>query len=293
MKILLTGATGQVGRALAGALQPSGEVISPGRAEMDLAAPEQIRHVIRTVRPQLIINCAAYTAVDQAESEPELAHRINGVAPGVIAEEAKSLNAAIVHFSTDYVFDGRKAGLYCESDIPNPINVYGASKLAGERAIAATGVNHLILRCSWVYGMHGNNFLRTILRLANTQPALRVVADQCGAPTWSGDVAAAAAALIAQAAAGDACWWSQYGGIYHVCSRGRTSWHAFAQAILRHAGLPTPVLAISSADYVAAAQRPANSGMSIDKLRSRFGDMPDWQQGLAQCFDHQASQDHN
>lgn len=293
MKILLTGATGQVGRVLAGALQPVGEVMTPGRADMDLANPDQLRRVIRTARPHLIVNCAAYTAVDQAEREPELAYRINAVAPAVIAEEAKSLNAALVHFSTDYVFDGRKAGPYLESDAPHPVNVYGASKLAGESAIAASGVNHLIVRCSWIYGMHGNNFLSAILRLANTKRPLRVVDDQYGAPTWSGSVAAAAALMIARAAAADASWWSQYGGIYHMCSRGRTSWHAFAQAILHHAGLATPVLPVSSAEYGAAAQRPANSAMSVDKLRSRFCDMPDWQQGLAQCFDSQANKDYN
>ncbi len=232
MKILLTGASGQVGQALSGALQPLGDVIALRRAQLDLNDFAMIRQVIRAERPQLIVNCAGYTAVDRAESEAALAHRINGLAPGVIAEEAKRLAAPLIHFSTDYVFDGCKPDPYVESDPPNPINVYGESKLAGEHAIAAAGAAHIILRCSWIYGMHGNNFLRTILDLAKTRAELRVVSDQYGAPTWVGTIASMTRSILAHPGAQDEGWWRDHGGIYHLCSEGRTSWHGFAQAIV-------------------------------------------------------------
>lgn len=252
---------------------------------MDLSDLVQVRRVIRAECPQVIINCAAYTAVDKAESQPEQAYLINALAPAVIAEEALSLGAALIHFSTDYVYDGRKRGAYVESDSTNPINRYGASKLAGERAIAATGVKHLILRCSWIYSMQGSNFLRAILHLAKTGQAVRVVADQYGAPTWNATVANVTALILRQAWAGGPTWWDTNGGIYHLCSQGYTSWHGFAQEILACAGLPSVVQAISSEDYAAPAQRPVNSVMSTDKLTSRFCATPDWRLALSQCFE--------
>lgn len=284
MKILLTGASGQVGHALLRTLPALGELIVPTRDQLDLLNHDQLRAVIRSERPDLIVNCAAYTAVDQAESDAEIAHRINAHAPAVIAAEAKLLDAGLVHFSTDYVFDGVKAGPYVETDIPNPLNVYGASKWAGEQAIALSGVKHLILRSSWVFGMYRHNFLLTILRLAQTRPELHIVADQTGVPTWSVTIAEITAAILSSITAGDN-WWTDYGGTYHLCSEGHTSWHGFAQAIVREAGLSCVVHPISSAEYRAPARRPSNSIMSAEKLRSRFCDIPHWERVLAQCIE--------
>ncbi|MEO7497834.1 MAG: dTDP-4-dehydrorhamnose reductase, partial [Massilia sp.] len=208
MKILLTGANGQVGYELERSLQGLGQVVAPRRAELDLSDLDQVRDVIRAVRPGLIVNPGAYTAVDKAETEVALAMRVNAEAPAVMAEEAVRLGAAMVHYSTDYVFDGTKAGAYVETDPTGPINVYGQSKLAGEQAIAATGVDHLILRTSWVYGMRGKNFLLTMLRLAAERDSLRVVSDQHGAPTWSRTIADTTALILAQARVGGADWWA-------------------------------------------------------------------------------------
>ena len=198
MKILLTGSTGQVGYELARSLQGLGEVVAVDRNVMDLSNLDQVRDVIRTVRPQLIVNPAAYTAVDKAESEPELAYRVNAEAPGLMAQEAKLLGAAMVHYSTDYVFDGSNPSPRGEDDATGPLNVYGASKLAGEQAIAAAGIDHLIFRTSWVYGMRGKNFLLTMMRLAKEREELKVVADQHGAPTWSRTIADTTALVLAQ-----------------------------------------------------------------------------------------------
>lgn len=284
MKILLTGATGQVGYELERSLQACGTVVAPPRAVADLADADQLRAVVRAVRPTLIVNAAAYTAVDRAESEPALAWRINAEAPAVLADEARALGAAMVHFSTDYVFDGSKAGPYTETDAPAPLNVYGQSKLAGEQAVAAAGIAHLILRTSWVYGMRGNNFLLTMLRLARTQSALRVVADQRGAPTWSRTIAGKTAHLLGLAQAGGHPWWDQHSGVYHLACQGQTSWHGFAEAIMAGAGLSCPVAPIASADYPQAARRPANALLDCDKLISRFGPLPDWEQALILCL---------
>lgn len=284
MKILLTGASGQVGYELERALQPLGDVVAVDRARMDLSDLDQVRDVVRAVRPQLIVNPAAYTAVDKAESEPELAHRINALAPGVMAEEAKLLGAAMVHISTDYVFDGSKQGPWLETDLPNPINVYGASKLAGEQAIAAAGIAHLIFRTSWVYGMRGKNFLLTMLRLAQERDELRVVADQHGAPTWSRTIADTCANVLAQATSGGPAWWDDNSGIYHLSAQGQTSWHGFTEAIVAMAGLECRVLPITSDQYPVPAKRPANSCMDGSKLISRFCTMPQWDQALALCL---------
>ena len=284
MKILLTGASGQVGYELERSLQAIGEVVAVDRARMDLSDLDQVRDVVRSVRPQLIVNPAAYTAVDKAESEPELAHRINAEAPAVMAAEARLLGAAMVHYSTDYVFDGAKQGAYTETDTTGPINVYGRSKLAGEQAIAAAGIPHLILRTSWVYGMRGKNFLLTMLRLANERDELRVVADQHGAPTWSRTIADTTAALMAQARAGGAQWWDAHSGIYHLSAEGQTNWHGFTEAIVAQAGLTCRVLPIASAEYPTPARRPVNSVMSSDKLTRHLCALPQWDLALKLCL---------
>ena len=196
MKILISGKTGQVAVELQKHLAGLGELVVLGRDVLDLAVPGQIRSQVRAHRPDLIINAAAHTAVDLAQSEPELAFAINAIAPGVFAEEAAALGIPLIHYSTDYVFDGSKPAPYTEDDVPNPLGVYGKSKLAGERAIAASGAEHLILRTSWVYSTHGKNFLLTMQRLLQERPELRVVADQIGAPTWAGTIAQSTRALI-------------------------------------------------------------------------------------------------
>lgn len=283
MKILLTGASGQIGYELERSLQGLGEVVAPRRAQLDLSDPLQLRQVVRAVRPGLIVNAAAYTAVDQAESEPALVQRINADAPAELALEAKALGAAMVHFSTDYVFDGASARAYREDDPAAPLNAYGRSKLAGEQALQATGIDHLILRTSWVYGMRGKNFLLTILRQARERPELRVVADQFGAPTWSRTVADSTALILAQARAGGPQWWRRHGGVYHLSSQGRTSWCGFAEAIVGAAQLSCRVTPIASADYPTAARRPANSALDCARIASLCS-LPDWRHALALCL---------
>ena len=281
MRILLTGCSGQVGYELERSLQALGEVVAVDRARMDLSDLDQVRSVVREVKPALIVNPAAYTAVDKAESEPELARRINALAPGVMAEEARRLGAAMVHYSTDYVFDGSKDGAWVETDPVNPLNVYGQTKLEGEQAIAAAGIDHLILRTSWVYGMRGKNFLLTMLRLARERDELRVVADQHGAPTWSRTIADTTAVLLAQAR--EEGWWQRHSGIYHLSSRGETTWFGFTQAIIEQAGLECRVVPISSAEYPVPARRPANSLMNADKLE-RLCALPRWETALGLCL---------
>ena len=300
LKILLTGKNGQVGWELERSLQPLGQVFAFDRAGMDLANPDAIPRVIREVKPDLIVNAAAYTAVDKAESEPELAMAINGVAPGIIAEEAKRLGAALIHYSTDYVFDGTKAGPYTEDDVPNPINVYGKTKLAGEQAVQAIGVPHLIFRTSWVYGMRGNNFLLTILRLAAERDELRVVNDQSGAPTWSRMIAEATAQIIGQT---QGCSW-EHGvsaagnyGMYHLSAAGATTWFEFARQILelvatqRSSDLSLRPLRsicltpIPTCDYPLPASRPTFSLLANAKLEREFGlTLPDWRAQLELVF---------
>jgi len=272
LKILLTGRNGQVGWELERALAPLGEVIATDRGTLDLAEPDMIRRVVRQAKPDVIVNAAAYTAVDKAEAEPELAMRINGLAPGVLAEEAKRLGALLVHYSTDYIFDGEKTTPYVEEDEPNPINVYGQSKLAGERAIAAAGCRHFVFRTSWVYGARGKNFLLTILRAARERPELRVVDDQRGAPTSCRAVADATVKVFQRIGGG-----TNGEGIYNVSDAGETSWYGFALAILARAGLTTPVVPIKSEDYPTPARRPRNSLLDSGKLRAAFSlSLPDW-----------------
>ena len=283
-KILVAGARGQVGWELQRTLAPLGEIVAPDRIGMDLADPDSMRRAIRETKPDLIVNAAAYTAVDRAESERDLAFAVNAVAPGIMAEEAKRLGAALIHYSTDYVFDGEKSGPYLESDAPNPCNVYGASKLAGEQAIKDTGARHLILRTSWVYGSRGSNFLLTVLRLARARDQLSMVDDRIGAPTWS--------RMVAQATALIAARWrtcAERTGIYNLTACGQTSWHGFAQEIL--SVLPAEegrlkLTAIPGAHYKAAARRPGNSLLSHARLERDFElRLPDWKQGLRLCLD--------
>ncbi len=287
MKILVTGRNGQVGAALAGLLPaalPGHEVIALDRSQLDLSRLDQVRDVMQTLRPSLVINAAAYTAVDQAESEPELAMRINGEAPGVLAGEAARLGAALIHFSTDYVYDGRKDAAWIETDPTAPLSAYGRSKLAGEQAIAAAGVPHIILRTSWVYGLTSKNFLLTMLRLAQTRDELGIVADQIGAPTWSSTLAEATLAIVRRAGAQDQM--APLSGIYHCCAGGHTSWFGFAQAIFSHPSVSKrPALrAITTADYPTPAARPKNSVMDISKFEKTFGSLPRWDLALESCL---------
>lgn len=282
-RILLTGINGQVGRELQRTLQPLGEVIACDRARLDLENPDQLRDSVRTLKPTHIINPAAYTAVDKAESEMERAMAINGVAPGILAEVAKEVDALLVHYSTDYVFDGCKPTAYVEDDKTAPLGSYGSSKLAGEQAIQASQCRHLILRTSWVYGQHGNNFMKTMLRLARERDELRVVADQFGAPTWSRMIAETTSAALAR--------YQGQQGIYHCSAGGVTSWHGFADMIIATAnrlGLldrTPPVRRIATADFPTAAKRPANSHLNCQKLAHDFDlKQPDWQTQLQLCL---------
>ncbi|TWI64222.1 dTDP-4-dehydrorhamnose reductase [Pseudoduganella lurida] len=284
-KILLTGCSGQVGHELRRSLQGIGEVIAVDRSSMDLANLDQVRDVIRAERPQLIVNPAAYTAVDKAETEPALAHRINAEAPAVMAEEAKVLGAALVHYSTDYVFSGQDGGARVETDPVGPLNVYGASKLAGEQAIAASGVPHLIFRTSWVYGMRGKNFLLTMLRLAKERDELRIVSDQHGAPTWSRTIADSTALVLAQAGQGGAGWWEANSGIYHLSSQGETTWFGFTQAILEEAGIACKLVPITTEEYPVPAKRPQFSVLSSERLQERFVRLPHWREALRLCLE--------
>jgi len=291
VKILLTGASGQIGHELQKSLQGFGEIVAPERTQMNLADIAQVRNVIRSVRPALIVNPAAYTAVDLAESEPDQAMRINAEAPAVMAEEAARLGAALVHYSSDYVFDGCKTQAYTEEDAPKPLNVYGRSKLAGEEAIRASGAAHLILRTSWVYSLHGHNFLLTVRRLAQEGKVLRIVADQFSAPTWARTVAKATALAIKtlQNPAGqcDMDCWQERGGLYHLTAQGKTSWYGFARAIIDYS-IPDPkpeVLAIPSTDYPMPAQRPAHAVLSSEKFIRMFAALPDWDDALKTCLE--------
>ena len=273
MRILLTGAIGQVGWELRKTLAPLGEVAAFGRAELDLRDADRLREAVRAANPDVIVNAAAYTAVDKAESERDAAFAVNAAAPGILAEEAKRNGALLVHYSTDYVFDGAKAAPYVEDDATNPLNVYGASKLAGERAVAASGCRHLILRTSWVYGPRGSNFMLTMLRLAKERPELRVVDDQLGAPTSSLAIARATVQVLRPGAH----------GLYHLAAAGQTTWCGFARAILARAGSATPVTPIRTEDYPTPARRPRNSRLDCSRLRADFGvQMASWEEQLGE-----------
>jgi dTDP-4-dehydrorhamnose reductase len=272
LRILLTGRNGQVGWELERILPRLGELIATDRATVDLADAQAIRRVVREARPDVIVNAAAYTSVDQAESEPEAAMQINALAPGMLAHEARRVGARLVHYSTDYVFDGEKTASYVETDPPHPLNVYGRSKLEGEGRVAAAGCRYVIFRTSWVYAPRGRNFLLTVLRTGCEQPQLRVVDDQVGAPTSS--------AAIAQATAG-ALQAPDAEGIYHLSAAGKTTWCGFARAILASAGLHTPVIPIRSDEYPAKARRPRNSLLDNTRLNVELGiTLASWQTQL-------------
>lgn len=296
MKILLIGANGQIGYELARQLPSLGEVTALDRTHMDLTDPDQVRAVIRYHQPQLLINAAACTAVDQAESEPELAMRINAEAPAVMAQEAQALGAGMIHYSTDYVFDGSKDGSYEEDDATNPLNVYGRSKLAGELAVATACEAHWIFRTSWVYGVHGNNFLKTMMRLMQEREQLAIVADQIGAPTWARLISQTTGDILRQADAAGRDLLEQItstAGIYHLSAQGCTSWYDYACHIveqMRALNMPVSVApgsitAISSDEFAAPALRPLNSRLALGKIQDIFGvTMAPWKDSVTQCI---------
>jgi len=311
-RILLIGRDGQVGTDLASRLPHLGELVALNRQELDLTRSNDIRRIIQKLEPQWIINAAAYTAVEQAESDGDTAQTVNEQAPAVIAEEAKKLGAALVHYSTDYVFDGSKKSPYEENDTPNPINVYGKTKLGGERAIQASGALHLIFRTEWVYATQGRNFLLAILRLATQKQELRVVSDQIGSPTTSREIAAATVRVISQLMNREEGVHSltTSGGIYHMTAEGETSWYEFTKAILEEVLSETQnlpwvnaatkgrplltkrVLPITTAEYPTTARRPAYSVLSTQRLRDRFGIcLPSWRVQLQSLFIPHESED--
>jgi dTDP-4-dehydrorhamnose reductase len=296
-RIVVTGATGQVGWEVTRSLLPLGEVLTPSRIALDLCDPAAVRQYLRALAPSVIINAAAYTAVDRAESDEDRAMAINGTAPGVIADEAKRCGALMVHYSTDYVFDGAKAGAYSENDHANPQNAYGTTKLAGEQAVRQSGADHLVFRTSWVYGARGSNFLRTILRLAREREQLRIVADQIGAPTWSRLIAEATALALKQAMA-ERREQAFKSGLYHLTACGETSWYGFAKYIVELAAtMPgigplrvNQVEAISSAEFPLPARRPANSCLSSETFMRRFDiELPTWERCTKLVLDELAN----
>lgn len=287
-RFLLIGTGGQVGWELRRTLAPLGAVTGVDYPELDLADADAIRGLVRSVAPRVIVNAGAYTAVDQAESEPARAMAINGEAPGVLAEEARKVGAVLVHYSTDYVFDGRLQRPYLETDAPNPLGVYGSSKLAGDRAVEQAGGRHLIFRLCWVYGARGRNFLLSIRRAAREREQLRVVCDQRGAPTWSRMIAEATSQALKQML--DDPDPARFSGVYHLSATGDTSWHGFAQAIVDR--MPSAerkcreVVPITSDEWKSPVARPANSVLSGDKLERTFGlRLPHWQDSLDQVLE--------
>ena len=283
MKILLTGSAGQLGRELKRSLASLGELIACDRSQLDLADPDALRTAVRDLAPTVIVNAAAYTAVDKAETETGLAEAINAAAPGILAEEARRLGARLIHYSTDYVFDGTKASPYRENDATAPLSAYGRSKRQGELAIAASGARYLVLRTSWVYGLHGANFMKTMLRLGRERDELRVVGDQVGAPTWTRHLADATALILAGHSTAE--------GLYHLAASGETSWYGYAEAIFAEAqaiGLlekSPKVNRITTAEYPLPASRPANSRLDCTRFTADFGlALPDWRTGLADCL---------
>jgi len=278
--ILVTGAAGQLGFELARLLVPHGDVVATERAALDLANPDAIVAAVRGVRPKLILNAGAYTAVDRAEDDGPLARAVNAQAPGVLAEEARRLGAVLVHYSTDYVFDGTRTSPYPEDAPAAPLNVYGSTKLEGERAIAAVGGHALVFRTSWVYGMRGRNFLTTIRRLAAERDEIRIVADQRGVPNWCLALAEATTRIVA----GGAPAMAERAGLYHMSSTGDASWHEFARAIVGDGGKPS-VVPITTAEYPLPATRPAYGVLATAKFEAAFGfALPDWRDALARCI---------
>ena len=289
MKILLTGKTGQVGWEVNRSLSKLATVFAMDRNEMDLAKPGTLGPVIQEIKPDIIINAAAYTNVDKAESEPELAMTVNGIAPGVIAEEAKKIGAVMIHYSTDYVFDGKATSPYEEEAPTCPVNVYGKSKLDGEKAVAQAGIPHIILRTGWVYSLRGSNFLLTMQRLAQTREQIKVVDDQTGGPTWARSIAEGTARILKQSLKGGAATSSTFShsGIFHISCGGETSWFGFANKILELSGLAknTEVIPILTSEYPTPATRPRYSLLSNRKLKQVYHhEMPQWQDALLECL---------
>jgi dTDP-4-dehydrorhamnose reductase len=288
--ILLTGSSGQVGWELARTLMPLGQVVIPQRDRFDLAKPESLGALVEHIRPDVIVNAAAYTAVDKAEEEPELARAINASAPAELAKAARRHDALLVHYSTDYVFDGKKTAAYVEDDSPKPTSSYGRSKLAGEEAVRDSGADHLIFRTSWVYAARGKNFLKTILRLAGEREELRIVADQIGAPTWARLIAETTALALQQ----DLVRRKNGGfksGVFNLTADGETSWHGFASAIVAGAQVHgaqlkcRAITPITTADYPLPAVRPANSRLAGNRFRERYGlKMPGWDACMQLCL---------
>jgi dTDP-4-dehydrorhamnose reductase len=304
--ILLIGTNGQVGRELNKMLPCVGEVTPLDRRRLDLTQPEEIRRAIRTFHPAWIVNAAAYTAVDKAESEESVARAINAEAPAVMAEEAEKIGASLIHYSTDYVFDGLKISPYVEADPPNPQNVYGRTKLEGERAVQASRATHLVFRTSWVYATEGRNFLLTILRLATQRQELNIVSDQIGAPTLASEIAAATTKILARISERETASFSlaDVSGIYHMTAGGVTSWYDFANAILEEAAaagsgicpwfaaatnsqplIATRVIPITTNEYPTPARRPVYSVLSNARLSMTFSvQLPDWRRQLQSVF---------
>jgi dTDP-4-dehydrorhamnose reductase len=287
--ILITGSTGQVGGELVRLLAPLGPIHAPTRAELDLSDPASIRKTVRELKPRWIVNPAAYTAVDRAEAEPDLAFAINATAPGILGEEAAKIGAAVLHFSTDYVFAGTGTEPYAESAPTGPLGVYGESKLAGEQALAASGAAHLIFRTSWVYGATGKNFLLTVLRVAREREQMSIVDDQHGAPTWSRELARLAVAILTKAP--DPASARAFEGLYHAAAQGETTWFGFAQEVLRLRRVAEPttnfaeLIPIPTSAYPTPAKRPANSRLDTRKLKATFGfEFLPWQQALAEVL---------
>ena len=305
-KILLIGKNGQLGRELNSSLAPLGEVLAFGHAQLDLTKPEQIRQTIREICPQFIVNAAAYTEVDRAETEQAKASAVNADAPGIMAEEAKKIGATLIHYSTDYVFDGLKTSPYLENDPPNPSSAYGRTKLVGEQLIQLSGASHFIFRTAWAYGREGKNFLRTILRLATQKEELKIVSDQIGAPTCTRDFALATAKVLSRmnALESKGSPISDLRGIYHMTAGGQASWYEFAKAILDSAAQTNPeaeswfaeatgdkpilarsVIPIKTTEYPTPARRPAYSVLSNQRLTREWGiELMDWRRQLLACW---------
>jgi dTDP-4-dehydrorhamnose reductase len=288
MKILLIGKNGQVGWELRRTLAPLAEVVAVDYPEINFSDTPALRQFMAATRPNVVVNAAAYTAVDKAETETELCRQVNAVAPGVLAGEAKKLGALMVHYSTDYIFDGTKTSPYVETDAPNPLGAYGRTKLEGDRAVKASGANHLIFRLCWVYGARGQNFMLTMQRLAREREKLRVVGDQFGCPTWSRMIAEATALALKQVLAGADR--SAYNGEYHLAAGGQANWHEFASRIIEL--MPEAerkcraVEKITTPEYPTPAKRPSYSVLDCGKLQKTFGlRLPDWEASLRQVLD--------
>jgi dTDP-4-dehydrorhamnose reductase len=288
MKILLIGKIGQVGWELRRTLAPLAEVVAVDYPEINFTDVPALRQFVAATRPDILVNAAAYTAVDKAETETELCRQINAVAPGVLAEEAKKLGALMVHYSTDYIFDGTKTLPYVETDAPNPLGAYGRTKLEGDQAVKASGAAHLIFRLCWVYGARGQNFMLTMQRLAREREKLRVVGDQFGCPTWSRMIAETTALSLKQVLASAEV--SAFNGEYHLAAGGQSDWHQFASRIIKW--MPEAerkcriVEKISTPEYPTPAKRPAYSVLDCGKLQKTFGlRLPDWETSLRQVLD--------